>query len=175
MTARRVSCKYSSMKGTRRNPMISILLVCVTAMGVAALGTYIARGRDADWYASLAKSPLTPPDIVFQIIWPILFMLMALGAALVRVQAGWFMHASPALGVYFTQLSVILSWLVMFFLFHEITIALGLAALLWVLILTMMAAFAQHSRLAVWLQVPYFLWVSFALYLNAYLLMSVAS
>lgn len=39
-------------------------------------------------------------------------------------------------------------------------------ALLWVLIWVMLAAFRRVDPLAAWLQLPYLLWVSFALYLN---------
>ena len=37
---------------------------------------------------------------------------------------------------------------------------------LWVLILRMIFTFRKTDSLAAWLQVPYFLWVTFAAYLN---------
>ena len=38
---------------------------------------------DKQWYTSLKKSPLTPPDYVFGIVWPILYLTMGISFLLV--------------------------------------------------------------------------------------------
>jgi len=144
---------------------IALLIIAVT-MATAALGGYVSGGSDDSWYAALNKPNLTPPDITFAIVWPVLFVLMALGAILVRVKAGSFAAASSPLGLYFTQLALNLSWSWAFFGFHRVSMALVILAALWLMIIAMMRAFAKHSIAAAVLQLPYIIWVSFAGYLN---------
>ncbi|MEM8616358.1 MAG: TspO/MBR family protein [Pseudomonadota bacterium] len=154
----------------KRPAFLTCVLIALLTAATAGLGAFVSAGSDDPWYAALAKPALTPPDIAFAIVWPILFVLMALSAILVRVKAGSFAAASSALGLYFTQLAVNLSWSWAFFGFHQILLGLIIIAVLWVLIVAMMRSFAKHSVAAAVLQAPYLLWVSFAGYLNASIL-----
>ena len=56
-----------------------ILLLLATAT-TAAAGAVISGGSSDPWYNALNKPFLTPPDIVFGLVWPVLFILMAAGA-----------------------------------------------------------------------------------------------
>lgn len=155
----------------KRPAFITILLIILLTGATAALGAFVSGGDSDPWYAALAKPELNPPGQVFGIVWPILFALMALGAVLVRVKAGSFAAASSALGLYFTQLAVNLSWSWLFFGFHQILLALIALVILWLLIAAMIRSFTKHSWAAAILQLPYLIWVSFAGYLNASILM----
>lgn len=155
---------------TKRPAFVTIVLIALLTAATAALGAIVSAGSDDVWYAALTKPELNPPDLAFAIIWPILFTFMALGAVLVRIKAGSFAAASGALGLYFIQLAVNISWSWLFFGFHQILLALVALAILWTLILAMIRSFAKHSMAAAVLQIPYFLWVSFAGYLNASIL-----
>ena len=64
---------------------ILLLLATVTA---AAAGAVISGGSSDPWYDALNKPVLTPPDILFVLVWPALFVLMAAGALLVLERAG---------------------------------------------------------------------------------------
>ena len=71
-----------------------------------------------------------------------------------------------ALAVYGLQLAVNFFWSILFF--RE---GLRLLAFFWLLLLTglvavMIRLFARVNRTAAWLQIPYFLWLCFAGYLN---------
>ena len=157
------------MKNGKRNPLVTILLIILLTVAVAGLGAVVSGGSDDPWYAALDKAPYNPPDIAFGIVWPVLYSLMAVGAILVRLKAGSFVLASAALGIYFTQLAVNLSWSWLFFAFQAPLIALIIIGVLWLLIALMIRAFARRSVIAAVFQVPYLLWVSFAAYLNAYI------
>jgi benzodiazapine receptor len=157
------------MKNGKRNPLATILLIILFTAAVAGLGAVVSGGSDDPWYAALEKAPYNPPDIAFAIVWPALYALMAIGAILVRLKAGSFGLASAALGIYFTQLAVNLSWSWLFFAFQAPLIALIIIGVLWLLIVLMIRAFARRSLIAAVLQVPYLLWVSFAAYLNAWI------
>lgn len=149
---------------------LTILVIAVVTAATAGLGAAVSGGSENVWYFALEKPGLTPPDIIFAIVWPILFALMALGAVLVRITAGSFNAASAALGLYFTQLIANLAWSWLFFGFQQVQIAMITLVVLWLLIFAMIRAFAKHSPAAGYMQVPYLLWITFAGYLNGSIL-----
>ncbi|MBR9835260.1 MAG: tryptophan-rich sensory protein [Alphaproteobacteria bacterium] len=153
---------------------ITFIIASVTA-SVAALGVVITGSGENYWYSSLVKPAFNPPDLAFQVVWPVLFGLMALSAVVVRIKAGSYGVARPALLLYFLQLGINLAWSWLFFGFHLLGVALGTLVLLWMVVVLMIRAFARYSTTAAVLQVPYFLWISFAAYLNATILMLNAS
>lgn len=132
----------------------------------------VSSGSDDAWYAALNKSALNPPDITFAIVWPILFLLMAVGAIMVRSAAGSFQAAAPALGLFFSQLIANLGWSFAFFGFQEPLLALLFLITLWVMIIAMISAFRRWSRRTAWLQAPYLVWVTFAGYLNTFIVLA---
>ena len=154
-----------------RSPSLMIVLIAIMTAATAGLGAAVSGGSEDVWYFALEKPGLTPPDIIFAVVWPILFVLMAFGAVLVRIKAGSFAACSAALGLYFTQLALNLSWSWLFFGFHEVLISMIVLVALWLLIAAMMRSFAKHSMASAILQVPYLLWISFAGYLNASILL----
>ncbi len=157
------------MTGTQRPfPIISGFLVLAATSLAAVLGGVISGARDADWYAALPKSPLNPPDWAFGMVWPFLFVTMAIGALVVLWRAGSFTRASSALGVYFVMLAVNAAWSLFFFGFQQTGLALGVMAALILLIWAVMNEFGRFSKEAAWLQLPYLGWVLFAAYLNAF-------
>ena len=144
------------------------LIILATAI-VAWLGAGMSNGSDDAWYGALNKSPLNPPYMTFAIVWPILFVLMAAGAIMVRSAAGSFQAAAPALGLFFAQFIPNLGWSYAFFGFNEALLALFILLALWVMIASKIAAYWRWSRRAAWLQAPYLIWVTFAGYLNAFI------
>ena len=146
---------------------ILLLLATVTT---AAAGAVISGGSADPWYAALHKPFLTPPDILFALVWPILFVLMAAGAMLVLERAGSFERAISPLGLYYTMLAFNAGWSLAFFGLQDVSLALGILVALWLLIIAMMQDFWRYSHLAALLQLPYLAWISFAGYLNAFIL-----
>ena len=146
---------------------ILLLLATVTA---AAAGAVISGGSADPWYAALHKPFLTPPDLLFALVWPILFVLMAAGAMLVLDRAGSFERAISPLGLYYTMLAFNAGWSLAFFGLQDVSLALGILVALWLLIIAMMQDFWRYSHLAALLQLPYLAWISFAGYLNAFIL-----
>lgn len=119
-----------------------------------------------DWYAGLAKPPLTPPDLAFPIAWSTLYLLMALAAWRATLAA------SPGarwvtLWPFLAQLAANALWSILFFGLHWMGPALLDLLLLWGLIVLTLRRFARVSPAAAWLLLPYLAWVSFAAYLNA--------
>lgn len=75
-------------------------------------------------------------------------------------------NAKCGLVVYAVQLVVNFLWSIIFFNKRAFLFAFLWLIFLWVLILTMIKLFAKVSPKAAYLQIPYFLWVTFAGYLN---------
>ncbi len=116
-------------------------------------------------YSALRQPPLAPPEWFFPVVWSILFLLMGIGSFLV-----WKTPASArrtrSLVLYAVQLAVNFLWPILFFRFGLFWPALIELLLLWILVLVMIGRFAELSRAAAWLQLPYLLWLTFAAYLN---------
>lgn len=137
------------------------LFITLAVGGVSALLTNMGMEN----YKGAQKPPLTPPDIVFPIVWTILFTLMAISAARVWLSDNSRLR-NHGMIVYFIQLFFNFFWSILFFNFE----AYGLAFLwiigLWLLILLMIIRFYQADKIAGLMQIPYLLWVTFAAYLN---------
>ena len=146
-----------------------ILLLLATAT-TAAAGAVISGGSSDPWYNALNKPFLTPPDIVFGLVWPVLFILTAAGALIVLDRAGSFERAVSPLGLYYAMLVFNAAWSFAFFGLNDLPLALGILVALWLLIVAMMQDFWRFAPLAALLQIPYLIWISFAGYLNGFIL-----
>ena len=133
---------------------------------VGGLSGWLTRNGTKYFNEFVRKPPLSPPGIVFPIVWAILYLLMGIGAA--RVYLSPVSRArSRSLYLYLLQLAFNFCWSLIFFNFRAYGFALLWLAALWLLILGMITAFYEVDSLAARLQVPYLLWVAFAGYLNA--------
>lgn len=98
------------LKRTWKTYAVWILL----SEAVGALSGFLTRSGAEQYSEAIAKPPLSPPPIVFPIVWGILFALMGIGAARVYLS-----HASAArsraLAVFFLQLGFNFFWSIIFF------------------------------------------------------------
>lgn len=140
------------------------VLFPLLALGVGALSGYLSLPGLTAVYPYLEKSALTPPGYVFPVVWTVLYLLMGLSLALVVQRGGKGVGAATLFWV--LQLALNFSWSLLFFGTGAYFEALICLSLLWLVLLLMILAFHSVRPLAAWLQVPYFLWVSFAGYLN---------
>ena len=132
---------------------------------VGGLSGWLTREGTQIYQSTVAQPPLSPPPLVFPIVWGILFSLMGIGAARVSLSPPTKVR-STGLHLFVAQLVVNFFWSLIFFNLRTYALALGWLGLMWVLILWMIFAFRQTDRWAARLQIPYLLWVSFAGYLN---------
>jgi translocator protein len=147
--------------------LIFTAIIGATAL-VAALGGLVAVGEADPWYTALNKAPGNPPGFVFGIVWPALYALMAIGACLVWNAAGSWRRTDGALGLFFVQLVPNLAWSWLFFGLHQPLLALMDIAIVWIMAALMIREFHRHSSLAATMQYPYLAWLTFAAYLNAW-------
>ncbi len=121
-----------------------------------------AQFLPGDWYAALNKPTWTPSNWVFPVVWPILYVIIAVAGWLAWRAAGW----SPAIIVWGVGLFFNGLWSYLMFGRHEISIALADIALLWLAIVAFIAAAWHVEQRASYLYLPYLAWVSFAAALN---------
>ena len=132
---------------------------------VGGLSGWLTREGTELYRTAIIKPPLSPPGIVFPIVWSILFALMGVGAA--RIYLSPASNArSRALGIFLLQLAFNFFWSIIFFNLQNFGLALLWLVVLWVLILWTIKSFRAIDPLSAWLQIPYLLWVTFAAYLN---------
>ena len=121
-----------------------------------------------NWYPLLDKPALTPPNIVFPIAWSVIYLCIGISAGLIL--SGDSPRKKRLIALFCVQLLFNFAWRVAFFYFRS-----PLAGLVDILILdALVAAYVVQSRraskAASALFVPYVLWLLFATYLNAYIL-----
>ena len=139
---------------------ISIAISLVIG-GLSALFTMMGMEN----YRLADKPALTPPEIVFPIVWTILYTLMGISAARVWI-ASEDKGSNGGLMLYAIQLVVNFFWSIIFFTLQAYGFAFFWLLFLWLLVLLMIISFSKTDKLAAYLQVPYLLWLTFAGYLN---------
>ncbi len=145
----------------------SVLVGAIAISELAgALGAIFTVRAIPDWYATLAKPPLTPPGWVFGLVWTLLYLLMGIAAFLVWRRARETRAVRGALLIFAAQLVLNALWSFLFFGLRLPLAAFAEIIVLWCAIAWTLVAFFAVSRRAAWLLVPYLLWTSFAAYLN---------
>lgn len=150
-------------------PVISFLCLAVFFQLTGGLmGWITARGVDG-WYQTLIRSPLTPPDAAFGIVWSILYFLLSAAFWMVWKKAE---SAERTFALRLFAAHMVLNWLwsPLFFTAHALLLSFALililiftAAMLFWLILPL-------DRKAAFIFVPYISWLTFAGHLSHYIL-----
>lgn len=140
-----------------------LLIFVAIPLAVGTIAGLLIRGS-LPLYASVQKPALAPPAWLFPIVWTLLYALMGFSSYLI------FQSDSPektkALAIYALQLTVNFIWPLIFFNAQNFLLAFVILLLLWLLVLIMIFCFYKIDPLAASLQIPYLLWLTFAVYLN---------
>ena len=140
---------------------ITLVIAVILA---AIIGSLASTQASSDlWYLSLNKSELNPPSYVFGIVWPILYVLMMISA---------YLASKKIYGVFLIQLSFNAAWSWLFFRFQMPLISLIDIYLLIALNLYITTLMYRENKLAFILFIPYVLWISFASYLNLFIVIN---
>jgi translocator protein len=126
------------------------------------------------WYQNLKKSQLTPPNYVFGIVWPILYILIFVSFILFLLNRR---HTNNSLFiktiiVFVLQIICNIIWTKLFFgyryikiAFIDIVLTLGLTAL-------NIYYFYKSNPISAYLLIPYICWLVLATYLNMYIVIN---
>jgi tryptophan-rich sensory protein len=122
------------------------------------------------WYPGLVKSSLTPPGYIFSLVWGVLYLLMGISAGIVwsaRTIYSWVLTV-----LFAVQLLLNLAWSFAFFWMRSPVAGIVVLALLLACVAFYVIGCYNQSRVAAYLNIPYLMWLVFALYLNSYIVMS---
>lgn len=141
---------------------IKILIICIL---IPLFGGFVSNLLgDSTIYSVINKPFLSPPGIVFPIVWTALYILMGISSYLIYISND--NKKDKALIIYGIQLFINILWTFFFF-----NLKWYLFSFLWILILLgfvsyMIYLFYKINKSAGLLQIPYLIWLLFASYLN---------
>lgn len=129
-------------------------------MAAGLTGSLFPPGK---WYSELNKPVWTPPNWVFPVAWPILYLLMSYsGATLANLES-----AGSALALWALQISLNTLWTPVFFGLKNLKLGLIIIFLLLVSVAICTYVFWLYAWISGLLFLPYLAWVIFAAALNA--------
>jgi len=111
----------------------------------------------------LKQPPLSPPSILFPIVWTILYLLIGISYYLYKKNT--YIDKTETI-IYYAQLLVNALWSIIFF-----TLKLRFFSIIWILILVILiylliTLFIQKYKPSAYLLIPYLIWCIFATYLT---------
>lgn len=141
-----------------------LIIAIIIPEAVGLLSSFVT-GNIGNAYNDYTKPPLSPPGIIFPIVWGILYALMGIASYIVY-EEGKGEKRREALTFYGLQLAVNFIWPIIFFRFEAYWVAVVVIFVLLVLVVITALKFKEISNAAFWLLVPYIAWLLFATYLN---------
>ena len=120
------------------------------------------------WYRSLRRSTLTPPDYVFGIVWTILYITMFISFILVATHKQCKYTCFPLI-IFLVGFFFNIIWSYLFFTLQQPALALIDLIIMYIINIITLIYFYKINSLATYILIPYTLWISFALYLNLYI------
>lgn len=143
--------------------LIAWIVLCETAGIVGSLFTAPAIPT---WYAGLAKPWFSPPNWLFAPVWTVLYALMGISVYRIWRMSKTLKVARNEVKLFLIHLLVNALWSLVFFGLKNISLALFIIVLLWILIVMLIKRFNKLDLLSSYLLIPYFGWVTFATLLN---------
>ena len=146
-----------------KNKYLSLVLFLLITFLASGIGGFTTATFKEPWYSLLNKPIFNPPDWVFGPIWTLLYFMMT-----VSIWLYW--HTKNrninTIYIYIIHLIFNTTWSVVFFVFHNMVLALLVLIILIALIINLILRFKRVKMLSAYLMIPYLLWCSFALILN---------
>jgi len=149
-----------------KNKYLSLLILLLVTFIAPVIGSYVTSVFKEPWYSEIIQPSFNPPSWVFPPVWSTLYVMMSI--AIWRVWTTFFY--SRILKLYFFHLFFNCIWSIIFFGFHQIGLALINIIVILFFIIILMKEYLKIDKLSFYLMIPYFLWSSFALVLNASIL-----
>ena len=151
-----------------KNKIVTFILFLSITFSASLIGGLATINFKEPWYSLLNKPVFNPPDWIFAPVWTSLYLMMTV--------AIWiFWHTKNkninTVYIYFIHLIFNTTWSVVFFVIHNMVLALIVLIILIALIINLILRFKRVNMFSVYLMIPYLLWCCFALILNTSLVM----
>ncbi len=146
-----------------KNKFLSFIIFAITTYLASFIGGVATYTSKEPWYSSLTKASFNPPDWVFAPVWTTLYLFMT-----IAIWSAWQKNNNNInlVYIYLIHLFFNTTWSIVFFVYHNIFLALINLIILISLIILLMVKFKAVSKLSFYIMIPYLLWCCYALILN---------
>ena len=145
------------------NKYLSLGLILLVTFAASGIGGFVTSSFKEPWYSEIILPTFNPPSWVFSPVWTALYILMSVAIWIVWRKTS----DKKILQLYFVHLFFNAIWSVIFFGFHQIFIALIDLGIILFFIIWLMKIYYQINKISFLLMMPYLLWSTYALILNA--------
>ena len=142
-----------------------LIIAIIIPLAVGGISAFLTM-KGMDNFDVINKPPLSPPKILFPVVWTILYIMMGLASYLVYNSKSVSRQTTSALFFYGLQLIFNFFWSIIFF-----NLQMYLTAFIWLIIMIALIVitivkFYNINKLSGLLMLPYLIWCIFAAYLN---------
>ena len=146
-----------------KNKFLTFILFFIFTYSASLIGGLATINFKEPWYSLLNKPVFNPPDWIFAPVWTILYLMMTIAIWIFWHSKG---RDMPTVYIFFIHLIFNTTWSIIFFVFHNLVLALIILIVLILLIINLMFRFRRVNMLSFYMMIPYLLWCFFALILN---------
>ena len=144
------------------NKYLSLILIVLITFLASAIGGVVTSIYKEPWYSQIIQPSFSPPAWVFGPVWTSLYILMS-----IAIWFNWITHKdSKTIKIYFLHIFFNAIWSIIFFGFHQISLAFLNLLIILFFILWLMKIYYKTTKLSFLLMLPYLLWSTYALFLN---------
>tara|TARA_Y100001970_G_scaffold286576_1_gene409059 strand:+ start:357 stop:827 length:471 start_codon:yes stop_codon:yes gene_type:complete len=145
-----------------KNKFVSLFFFLIVTFSASIIGGIVSSKFKDPWYSSIIKPSFNPPDWIFAPVWSLLYFFMAYAIWNVWIKS----REKRLIYLYFIHLVFNTTWSIIFFGFHNITLALLNLIIIIIFIVILILKYKRISNLSACLMIPYLLWSFYALILN---------
>ena len=145
-----------------KNKYLSFFFIIIITFIASGIGGITTTSFKEPWYSEIILPSFNPPSWVFAPVWTILYILMSI--AIWKVWINFFDR--KILSIYFIHIFFNATWSIIFFGFHQIELALLNLIIILIFIVILLKIFFKKDKLSFYFMLPYFIWSSYALFLN---------
>lgn len=149
--------------------MAFLRIALFTVPAIVLIGTLVGRlsntGSGNPWYDALDLPDFQPPGWAFGLVWPILYICLGLALAML-IHARGAPRRGTIIALFLLQLAINYAWSPVFFVLHQVTLALGMIGAMMMLSAILIALMRPVRGAAALLMLPYVAWLCFAAALN---------
>lgn len=139
-----------------------LIIITVITFIVGTFFSFLTM-NSMDTFKDLSK-PINVPGVLFPIVWSILYLLMSISCYLI-VQSND-KDKKEGIILYAIQLVINSLWTLIFFGFGAYLLSFIWIIILLIVVIIMLAKFYNINKIAMYINIPYVLWLLFAAYLN---------
>ena len=140
----------------------SVLKKAVMSFSIVAilvLISMILTKNSMDFYKSITKPDLAPPAILFPIVWTILYSILG-------ITLTYFYDDKVIRNAIIINIMINVIWPVLFFRFQLLFISIIWLIFIIISTIKLFLKIEKNNKLFMYLNLPYLIWLFFALYLN---------